>query len=298
MNDQDATKKLTSAVAVTREDIARAKTYLLASGAGKTDELADRWLQEQNLGIPRSIDGDAPNLADVLTGVARAISVRLALYQAIWELIAAAELIPADSTARWQPVMDYRFQRYGTGLRPNIACSYPSGVERPPLVSEPATDPDIFLQGVNCKRIHSGILEAIEQALGCFRRGLYMPATAMLAAAVEATWTECGVAVAKKLGNNKLDGVVSDPLSSISKIVLETRKALEQPDGKALLKGADQHISKVTDAEVWTTTLRDRRNALHWGKAKSFVADHSETGTLLMAAPMHLGTLEAIRAAC
>ena len=217
MNDQDATKKLMSAVAVTREDIARAKTYVLASGAGKTDELADRWLQEQDLGIPRSIDGDAPNL----TGVARAISVRLALYQAIWELVAASELIPADSTARWQPVMDYKFQRYGTGLRPNITCSYPSRVERPPLVSEPATDPDVFLQGVNCKRLHFGILEAIEQALGCFRRGLYMPATAMLAAAVEATWTECGVAVAKKLGNTKLDGVVGDPLSSISKIVLE-----------------------------------------------------------------------------
>ncbi len=49
MNDQDATKQLTAAVAVTREDIARAKTYVLASGAGKTDELADRWLQEQNL---------------------------------------------------------------------------------------------------------------------------------------------------------------------------------------------------------------------------------------------------------
>src|SRR5262249_19740495 len=46
------------------------------------------------------------------------------------------------------------------------------------------------------------------------------------------------------------------------------------------------------------TTLRDRRNALHWGKAKSFIADHSETATLLMAAPLHLGTLETIRAAC
>lgn len=236
MNDQDATKKLMAAVAVTRENIARAKTYVLASGAGKTDELADRWLQEQNLGIPHSIDGDVPNLADVLTGVARAISVRLALYQAVWELIAAAELIPSDSTGGWQPAMNYTFQGYGTGLRPNLAGSYPSRIERPPLVSEPATDPDVFLQGVNCKRLHSGILEAIEQALGCFRRGLYMPATAMLAAAVAATWTECGLAVAKKLRNSKLDGVVSDPLSSVSKIVLETRKILEQPDGKVLLK--------------------------------------------------------------
>src|SRR5262249_23932441 len=154
MNDQDAMNKLTAAVAVTREDIARAKTYVLASGAGKTDELADQWLQEQNLGIPRSIDCDAPNLADVLTGVARAISVRLALYQAVWELIAAVQLISADSTRRWEPIMDYKFQSQGGGLRPNIACSYPSSIERPPLATEPATDPDVFLQGVNCKRLH------------------------------------------------------------------------------------------------------------------------------------------------
>jgi len=35
MNDRDATKKLTSAVTVTREDIARAKTYVLASSQAR-----------------------------------------------------------------------------------------------------------------------------------------------------------------------------------------------------------------------------------------------------------------------
>ena len=41
-----------------------------------------------------------------------------------------------------------------------------------------------------------------------------------------------------------------------------------------------------------------RRNAQHWGKTKSFIADHAETGTLLMGAPQHLKTLETIRASC
>jgi hypothetical protein len=79
---------------------------------------------------------------------------------------------------------------------------------------------------------------------------------------------------------------------------MEIRKALEQPAGRLLLNTAGVTIARVNDAELWTTTLRDRRNALHWGKAKNFVADHSETGILLMAAPMHLGTLETIRMAC
>jgi len=298
MQQQEATKQLEGAMHVTREDIARGKSFILKSGGGKTEELADRWLYEQNLAIPRKIDGEAPNLPDVLANLARAFSLRLALYQAVWELIAAGELIPAEPSSRWQPVIDYNTQRYRGGLTLNIGCAYPSRIERPPLVNEPPTDPDIFLQGIDCKTLHPGIREAIAQALGCFRRGLYMPATAMLAAAAEASWTECGGAVAKKLANKKLESVVNDPLASINKKVSETRKALDQTDGRVLLKDAGQHIAKVTDAEVWTATLRDRRNALHWGKAKSFVADHSETGTLLMAAPLHLGTLEAIRAAC
>jgi hypothetical protein len=298
MQEQEVTRQLEGAVKVTREDIARGKSYVLNAGGGKTDELADRWLQEQGLTIPRPIDGNAPNLPDVLTNVARAFSLRLALYQAVWELIAAGEMIPAQPSSSWQPVIDYKTQRYRGGLSPNIGSAYPSRIERPPLVSEPPTDPDIFLQGIDCKTLHPGIRVAIEQALGCFRRGLYMPATTMLAAAAEATWTECGSAVAKKLANKKLEGVVTDPLVSISKKVTEIHKTLDHADGKALLKTAAQHVAKITDAEVWTTTLRDRRNALHWGKAKSFIAEHSETGTLLMAAPLHLGTLEAIRAAC
>jgi ribosomal protein L19E len=64
------------------------------------------------------------------------------------------------------------------------------------------------------------------------------------------------------------------------------------------LKSAGQSAARIADAEVWMTALRERRNSLHWGKAKSFIADHSETATLLMAAPLHIGTLECIRTQC
>jgi hypothetical protein len=299
MSPEEAGKQITAAIAVTREDIARAKAWLAKSEGGRTHELVEEWLTEQKLVVPKEVNTDLPNCGELLVPIARAYSVRLAFYQAVWELVNAGELIAAGLPASWEASLGYRTPHYGGGIPlKKVRCSFPQPIERMPLPSGVPADPDIFLQGIDCKTLHDGIREAIEQALGCFRRGLYMPATAMLAAAAEATWTECGAAVAKKLSNAKLDGVVSDPLSSISKIVAETRKALEQADGKTLLKAASQHISKVTDAEVWTTTLRERRNALHWGKAKSFVADHSETGTLMMAAPLHLGTLEAIRAAC
>ena len=155
---------------------------------------------------------------------------------------------------------------YAGGLKTNISCSYLTGTELLPLANQTSTDSDIFLQGAHCDMLHPGIREAVKQSLDCFRRGLYMPSTVMLAAAAEAVWTECGVAVAKRLVNMKLESVVADPLASISKKVVAVRKVLEQHDGQALLKAAGQHAAKVADAELWTTTLRDRRNALHWSK--------------------------------
>jgi hypothetical protein len=167
-----------------------------------------------------------------------------------------------------------------------------------PVKPDVRQDVDVFLSGVNCKSLHEGIREAVAQALTCFRRALYMPATAMLAAAAEATWTECGRAVAKNLGNASLEKTLINPREGIGKKVAATRKALEHGNATALLTAAAQPLAKVVDAESWTTILRDKRNALHWTKAKSFVVAHSDTANLLMAAPLHLGTLAAILAAC
>lgn len=300
MNTNDASRLLGETIKVTREDITRAKEWLIQTrGCGDTRQLVEEWLTPQQAVVPVNtiVDLNADDSAEQIAKYARAFSLRLAFYQAQWELIAAGELFPCNSFDDWQASLGYRHQAYSGGLDiKGIACPFPKAVTRPPLATKPPTDPDIFLIGVDCKSLHDGILEAVEQALLCFRRGLYMPATVMMAAAAEATWTECGIAVAKQLSSAKLDATVSDPYASISKKVSEIQKTLQTPDGRMLLKKAGRSPADVDNAEIWTTNLRERRNALHWGKAKSFLADHSETASLLMGAPLHIGTLEAIRA--
>jgi len=299
MSPEEASRQIIDAMNVTREDIARAKSWLLKTDGGQTPQLVERWLTDQKLIVPREVDLALPNGDEVLLLIARAYSVRLAFYQAVWELVNVGELIPATPPQRWEAVLDCRHLGQGGGLSlRKIQCSFPERVERAPFASRASTDPDIFLEGAGCEALDAGIHEAIKQALECFRRGLYLPATVMLAAAAEATWTECGVAVAKKVGNTKLEGIINDQHFSISKKVTEIRKALEQPTSKPLRDAAGVTMPRVIDAEVWTTVLRERRNALHWGKARNFVAEHSDTGMLLMAARQHLGTLEAIRATC
>jgi hypothetical protein len=183
MSPDEASKQILSALAVTREDIARAKNWLMKSRTGRIQELVEEWLNEQKLIVPKEVNTDLPNCGELLVPIARAYSVRLAFYQAVWELVSMAELIPAEGFTSWEASLAYRTSNYAGGIALRaVRCSFPQAIERIPFASAPSTDPDIFLEGVNCKQLHSGILEAIEQALACFRRGLYMPATAMLAA--------------------------------------------------------------------------------------------------------------------
>lgn len=298
MSPEQAGTIITSKVSVTREDVARAKSWIVRVNGSNVNGLADDWLRQQGIEEIRRINADGQDCEEILFAIARNYSIRLAFYHAVWELITAGILVTSDPSGRWEPSLEYQTSHYAGGVQmPSLGFPHPSKITRLPVANEPA-DPDIFLDGVDCKLLHSGIIEAIEQSLLCFRRGLYMPATAMLAAAAEATWMECGAAVAINLSDAKLAMTLSDPFVSIARVVTDVRQALSQKAAKPLLQKAGLTIHQVTDAEIWMTALRDRRNALHWGKAKSFIADHAETGTLLMAATLHLKNLENIRISC
>ncbi len=298
ISPQDASVKLVSYITVTRVDIARAKEFILASKESGTDALAEKWLHDGVGPIPKDVEIQSAGANDTLTLLGRGYSLRLAFYQAVWELVAACELFPGG-TATWEPQLTWRNTHGGGGLQLDaVKCIFPEIIRRPPLSDPPPTDPDIFLQGANCVSLHLGIREAIGQSLACFQRGLYLPAIVMLAAGAEATWIECGAALAGKLADAKLRTVVDDSFVSLSRKVTEVKRALESPSGKNLLKVAGISVARVTDAEVWTTTLRERRNAVHWGKAQSFIAQHSDASSLLLAAPLHMGTLEAVRRVC
>jgi hypothetical protein len=299
-------KFLQERISVKREDVARAKPFVLRQTITSTLAMSERWLTEQGAVPLDVINTRADDCQRRLEELARSISLRIGLFQAVWELIATGDVVPTEKCAHWVPQHGYTTQHpkhanSQSGLLTLDSISYPyvSHIASLPYLEKTVpTDTDIFLQGINCDSLHQGIRHAIDQSLDCFRRGLYMPAIAMLAAAVEATWAECGRKIAVNLSNTKLEGIVNDPFASISKKVTEIRKALEASDGKALLKSANRTVADIGNAEVWTTVLRDRRNALHWDKAKSFLIDHSDAANLLLAAPLHLGSLEAIRACC
>lgn len=300
MSPEEAVRFIRSRILVLREDVARAKSFLIGISAGDARHHATAWMKGQGIGEIASVQ---PSDEKQLSQLARAYSLRKAFYLGLFELVASGDMLLVDPVAKFEPSIGFAegnaFMSSQTqSMRYPMGFSEPHGFESLRLPGEISTDTDIFLQGIDCSSLHSGIREAIEQSLICFQRGLYMPATAMLAAGVEAAWTECGIMVAKNLNDAKLDALFGDQYASISKKVADLHRALEHQNAKQLLKSAGMTIASLNDAEVWTTVLRDRRNALHWSKAKSFIADHSDTANLLMAAPLHISNLEVIRLHC
>lgn len=301
MSPDEIVKQIRSKLVVLREDVARAKSYIINIESGLARDHATNWITQQGIEEFCRI-----NTADevMVEQLIRAYSLRKAFYQALFELVISGDMILTEPTKNFEPALEFveGMSQFGGTVweaqRMDMGFAEPQAFQRISLPEDMPTDPDIFLEGIDCASLHAGIREAIAQALACFRRGLYMPSTAMLAAAMEATWSECGAAVALNLNDAMLTNLFSDAYASISKRVAGLSNTLDRPNGKALLKSAGVSIAKVREAEVWSGVLRDRRNALHWTKAKSFIADHSETATLLMSAPLHMGTLEAIRLQC
>ena len=283
---------------VKREDIARAKCWIMSANDGPATHLVGVWFEAQQIEPPNQVNPESPSIGDDLLPIARSFELRGAFYRACFELAAAGDILLSGPIGEWRPSLLCTTPRLKTNPtfhrlklhEPGIVCHLNDldGFSR---------DIDVFLEGVSTESLHEGIKLAIEESLRTFRKGLYMPAIAMLAAAAEATWTECGSGIAKNKGDQPLQKAIDDQ-SGIAKLVSMIVKIISGPNGKDLLENSGVSIHEVNEAHRWTDELREKRNALHWGKKKSFIAEHSDAATLLMGAPRHIRTIERIRSNC
>lgn len=263
MHPDQAGKVMAEKIVLTREDVARAKVYVLKETTTNVMDMADRWVEAQGGTTDRTVNTMSPEVQERLDKVSQSFSLRFAFYQAVNELVAIGDLFPAAGLAVCEVRLTNKTPHFVDGIAVPLSCPYYPHVLRPFPMSGPPADVDLLLADAGCGTLHRGIVEAVKQSLGCYRRGFYLPAIAMLAAAAEAEWAECGRAVAAKFTNAKLDALIPDPNVGMGNKVSQVRKSLEHGDAKPLLKAAGVTIHSVNDAELWTTELRERRNALH-----------------------------------
>src|SRR5262245_28448234 len=112
MTPEQAGAAITSHISVMREDIARAKSWILRASGTNVSGMADEWLRCQQFAEIRTVNTDAADCPEILTGIARTYSSRLSFLRAIWELINAGLLVPAGGNEYWQPQLEYKTSSY------------------------------------------------------------------------------------------------------------------------------------------------------------------------------------------
>lgn len=306
MGPDEAARFISERVRIDRVDIVAAKAFVLGVSEVDTIRLADAWVNERigMLGKKVRLDDDQP-AERVLEEHAKAVVLRLACFQSIWELVASGLLFPAGPSVGWTARLGWETS-HGAGGLPldHIRFNYLEKVVRP-LTEAASTlaDADLFLRELDLPNLEQGISAALALAVSCLRQDLFVPALAMLAAAAEGAWIESGKALVEAAARQdravkKAHDVLTDDLIGIGqKVQVVTELYTRQDLFQEVRRRSEVSVSQLQEVASWTSVVRDSRNVLHWGRAAAIQNDYAKTASLLMAAAQAMKTLESIRLA-
>jgi hypothetical protein len=332
MSPDEAGQFIAERIRVERADVAAIKSFAVSSvdavlaenendraaGALLVQNLALAWLKHAKLGAPWSrqtatdyhhrlpgIDIGSANAEVQLTQAARALSNVMAAHEAVWELVQAGELLPIGSLGVWRPDgFGWQTPSGGGGITiPGPTSTAPERIMRAPWRRQSIGalwDADLYARDLPVD-LHPGILEALREAVECFRRDLFLPCLAMLTAAAEGMWTETGTALLGAAARHdkdmkKLEDALTADRGGLSWLVSSAAAAYARKD----LFGPVQKASGAHDLaaeQQWTDAVRDGRNVLHWGVGTVTANSYSKVATLLQVAPLRFKTLADVRRA-
>lgn len=305
MGPDEAARFISERVRIDRVDIVAAKAFVLGASEVDTIRLADAWVNERigMLGKKVRLDADQPER--ILEEHAKAVALRLACFQSIWELVASGLLFPAGPSVEWTARLGWETSRGAGGLPlDHIRFNYLEKVVRPLTeTSSTLADADLFLRELGLPSLEQGISAALALAVSCLRRELFVPALAMLAAAAEGAWIESGKALIEAATRQdgavqKARDILTDDLGGIGqKVQAVTNLYMRNDLFQEVRRRSEVSVSQLQEVALWTSVVRDSRNVLHWGRPAAIHNDYAKTASLLMAAAQAMKTLESIRLA-
>lgn len=307
MDLEHAKAAILESVAISSADMAAAKTALIEESEQRTQVLVERWVKASG-DYPSKVMIRGEHVLDDLNKVARGLSLKLAGFYAVWELIASGYVMPAGQIETEVPNVEWTTVTPGSGGHssswrfPELTYSYPDRILRRTATARrvPFTDGDLYLREIGLENLHPGIEEALREAARCFRFDLYTSTVAMLGAASEGVWTELGNAlVAAKPGESKIQKVereLDTPSRGIGSLVKAIEQACEdQGQSGDILRAAGATLQDVRVAILWWDTVRESRNVLHWGAQPAVANSFDKVSMLMVSAVPHLRTLWEMR---
>jgi hypothetical protein len=246
-----------------------------------------------------------------IAGVAKNMSAKIALGEALWALIGAGILVPRAGNG--SPRMDVAWTTVipGSGGSSSgwnfedLAVPMPGRFSLAPsraAVPTHLTDGDLYLATFE-EAVHPLVDEVIRDAVRCLRADLYLPALAMLGKAAEGIWTLCAAALAAAAPNDpgaaKLGRDLESGTTHFANLLKRTADLYTRQDlfGE-IAKASGASLDEVRSAREWTEVVRDSRNVVHFTVATPVPNTYEKAAALFLGAVPNLRVLlSATRAA-
>jgi len=292
-------------VAVDAQLLLLAKVSLTEHCTGEMQSQVDAFVASLDARYPNpvvihpSVDVEA-----AIAGLARNMSAKIALAEALWSLIGAGILVPRGGNS--SPRMDVGWTTVipgGSGSSSgwnfeDLAVPMPSRFSLAPSRAAAPThlsDGDLYLATFE-EPLHPLVDEAIRDAVRCLRADLYLPALAMLGKAAEGVWTLFAVALAAaapadpaaaKLGRDLESGTIH-----FATLLRRTADLYSRQDlYGAIARASDASLDAVRSAREWTEVVRDSRNVVHFTVATPVPNTYEKAAALFLGAVPNLRVL-------
>lgn len=235
----------------------------------------------------------------------------IAIGEATWALVHDGTLLydsvltEIDTNLPWTDAIagsgsfgDWTFEEFSMKVPVSVVFAPSHRVD----TTETLTDPNLFRLAAGIEGADSEVVQAMDDAVNCFRKELYRASVVLLGKAMEGAWVEMGIALAHsatgKPGFNSEEFI--EGMADESPLARKIDRILKLYRNRDLVGDAISRFGvrpgELEGVVVWSDVLRDARNAIHFGVKPLIPNDYEKVAVLLLAAANNLSKLYHVKA--
>lgn len=316
MNPNIVEREIREKVFVNQHKVVTAKNFILnQNGIVDVPVALDQFTRTQ--GYPKAqqvVIHNNTNVDEQIKQASGYLSWYIAFSQAILELIHANYLIPSSQqmypysnnlTIGWTTVVPGSGGTTSSWSFNDFAIMVPSQLKKSLHQTNNQQfilfDVNLFVANLDINNAHDDVLEALEDAISCFKKELYRPSLTMLGKAAEGAWIEMGIslldyAIANEIEvtkNNQLKEKLMGPDSFVFKIEKVASLYLSHYKDwfNEIRINTNTTPSHLQEIRIWTDVVRESRNAIHFGVKLNAENTYEKAAMILLASISHLKTM-------
>lgn len=317
MNESEARKLILDRTGVTPQRVVFAKAIILNASQKTTssDSLIAAVLKANELTIPKQVViHQSVNPAQALVSAGDALSWSLAAREAIWSLIHGGYLIPMSDLDSAEPSIGWTTVVPGSGGQSSgwrfeeLTLPVPRHVRRAPssigTSGQFLAEPDLYLHTIGIPNMHPEVSSAFREAVKCFRQELFTAALTMLGKASEGAWLELGASLLSYVPHDrqtifsKQRTVLEDPMMGTFRKIESILSIFDRQDiFRPVSELCGIKPKELRTVAVWSDSVRDSRNTIHFGVSPSTPNTYEKVAALLIGAAPNVKVLYRLKEA-